>query len=101
MNDSIIFQQAAAHRGKRVEYFTIAWNNLEGIVGIGAGATAGTMSLLGFGIDRLIEITSGATLLWRMTVDADVESASKTRQLASRSLGCVSSDWPCTLAARR
>jgi hypothetical protein len=63
MNDLTIFREAAAHRGKRLEYFTIAWNSLEGLIGIGAGTLAGSISLVGFGIDSLIEVTSGATLL--------------------------------------
>jgi hypothetical protein len=53
MNDLIIAREAAAHRGKRLEYFTIVWNNLEGLIGIGAGTLAGSISLIGFGIDSL------------------------------------------------
>src|ERR1700745_785272 len=74
MNALTIFREAAAHRGKRLEYFTIAWNSLEGLIGIGAGTLAGSISLVGFGIDSLIEVTSEATLLWRMSVDADSKS---------------------------
>jgi len=43
-------------------------------IGIGAGTLAGSISLVGFGIDSLIEVTSEATLLWRMSVDADSKS---------------------------
>ncbi len=66
-------RQAVAERGKRLEYFTIAWNSLEGLVALIAGALAGSISLVGFGIDSFIEVISGATLLWRMTVDAEVQ----------------------------
>jgi hypothetical protein len=62
-------RQAVAKRGKRLEYYTIAWNGLEGLVAVVAGAIAGSISLVGFGIDSFIEVTSGATLLWRMVVD--------------------------------
>ena len=61
-----------ARRGRRLEYFTIAWNTLEGLVAVVAGAFAGSISLVGFGIDSFIEVTSGSVLLWRMSVDADV-----------------------------
>ena len=44
MNDLIISREAAAHRGRRLEYFTIAWNSLEGLIGIGAGMIAGSVS---------------------------------------------------------
>ena len=52
----------------RLEYFTIAWNSLEGIVGIVAGRIAGSISLVGFGVDSFIEVISGAALMWRMSV---------------------------------
>jgi divalent metal cation (Fe/Co/Zn/Cd) transporter len=58
-------------RGKRLEYFTIAWNSIEGIVAVVAGMLAGSISLVGFGVDSIIEVTSGAALLWRMSVDAE------------------------------
>ena len=38
-----------------------------------AGAIAGSISLVGFGIDSFIEVTSGSVLLWRMSVDAEIE----------------------------
>src|SRR5438876_8793075 len=80
-------RQAIARRGKRLEYFTIAWNSLEGLVAIIAGAFAGSISLVGFGIDSFIEVTSGATLLWRMTVDADVQRREQNEQLSLRIVG--------------
>lgn len=73
-------------RGKRLEYFTIAWNTLEGLVGVGAGMVAGSISLVGFGIDSFIEVTSGATLLWRMSVDSDVNVRGRNEKL---SLGII------------
>ncbi|MFZ0761286.1 MAG: cation transporter [Candidatus Sulfotelmatobacter sp.] len=87
MNDLTIFREAAVHRGKRLEYFTIAWNSLEGLIGIGAGTLAGSISLVGFGIDSLIEVTSGATLLWRMSVDADAVRRERNERLSLRIVG--------------
>jgi divalent metal cation (Fe/Co/Zn/Cd) transporter len=76
-----------AQRGKRLEYFTMAWNSLEGLVAITAGAIAGSISLVGFGIDSFIEVTSGATLLWRMSVDADEEHRERNERLSIRIVG--------------
>jgi divalent metal cation (Fe/Co/Zn/Cd) transporter len=87
MNDLIISREAAAHRGRRLGYFTIAWNSLEGLIGIGAGMIAGSVSLVGFGIDSLIEVTSGATLLWRMSVDADAARRERNERLSLRIVG--------------
>jgi len=80
-------RQAVARRGKRLEYFTIAWNSLEGLVALVAGALAGSISLVGFGIDSFIEVTSGTVLLWRMSVDADVRRRERNEQLSLRIVG--------------
>ncbi len=78
---------ALARRGRRLEYFTIFWNVLEGIVAVAAGAVAGSISLVGFGIDSFIEVTSGVALLWRMAVDADEEQRERNERLALRTVG--------------
>jgi divalent metal cation (Fe/Co/Zn/Cd) transporter len=56
-------------RGKKLEYFTIAYNSLEGVLSIAAGVLAGSVSLVGFGLDSAIEVTSGVALLWRLHHD--------------------------------
>jgi divalent metal cation (Fe/Co/Zn/Cd) transporter len=53
--------------GKRLEYFTIAWHLLEGAISLLAGLAAGSLSLVGFGLDSLIELVSGLAVLWRMS----------------------------------
>lgn len=57
-------------RGRRLEYLTIGWNSLEGLIAIAAGLFAGSIALVGFGLDSLIELCSGAALLWRLHLDA-------------------------------
>jgi divalent metal cation (Fe/Co/Zn/Cd) transporter len=78
---------AIARRGRRLEYFTVGWNSLEGLVAIGAGALAGSISLVGFGIDSFIEVTSGAALLWRMAGDADVRQRERREAVTLRIVG--------------
>jgi divalent metal cation (Fe/Co/Zn/Cd) transporter len=58
-------------QGQRLEYFTIAYNSAEGLVSMVAGLMAGSVSLIGFGLDSLIEVTSGLALLWRLHHDLD------------------------------
>lgn len=81
-------RQVLARRGRRLEYFTIVWNTLEGVVAVAAGAFASSISLVGFGVDSFIEVTSGAALLWRMSGDADVEQRERRETLTLRLVGC-------------
>ena len=87
MPEAAIRREVIAHRGKRLEYFTIAWNCLEGAVAIIAGTFAGSISLVGFGIDSFIEVTSGATLLWRMAVDSEEQTRERNERLSLRIVG--------------
>jgi divalent metal cation (Fe/Co/Zn/Cd) transporter len=74
-------------RGRKLEYFTIAWNAAEGLVAVIAGWAAGSISLVGFGIDSFIEVTSGAVLLWRMSVDADIQRREVNERRALKIVG--------------
>ena len=88
MTETVISERTAVvHRGRKLEYFTIAWNSLEGLVAVAAGAIAGSISLVGFGIDSFIEVTSGSVLLWRMSVDADVPRRERNERRARKVVG--------------
>ncbi len=87
MTELALTRHAIAQRGRRLEYFTIAWNSLEGIVAIAAGLIAGSISLVGFGVDSFIEVTSGTALLWRMSVDAEECKRERAEQMTLRIVG--------------
>src|SRR6266487_6526249 len=74
-------------RGRRLEYFTIAYNSLEGLIAVVAGLLAGSIALVGFGFDSLIEVTSGATLLWRLHSDADESRREHMEAITLRIVG--------------
>ena len=57
---------ALLRRGLRLEYITVGWNIVEGIVAIGAGLAAGSVALIGFGLDSFVESGSGSVLIWRL-----------------------------------
>ncbi len=73
--------------GRRLEYVTIAWNGIEGLVAVVSGVIAGSISLVGFGIDSFIEVTSGWVLLWRMSVDSNVHRREAHEKRALRFVG--------------
>jgi len=60
-------------RGRFLEYFTIGWNSLEAIIAITFGILAGSVALIGFGVDSVIESSSGAILLWRLLAGEERE----------------------------
>ena len=60
---------ALLRRGIALEGVTVGYNALEGLVAIAAGVTAGSVALTGFGIDSVIEVSSGALLLWRLRAE--------------------------------
>lgn len=53
-------------RGLRLEVFTVAYNVLEAGIALAAAWLAGSVALLGFGFDSVVETLSGAVLLWRL-----------------------------------
>src|SRR5678815_5952700 len=74
-------------RGRYLEYFTICYNSLEGLIAVAAGLVAGSIALVGFGFDSLIEVTSGAVLLWRLNADIDEERRERVEAISLRIVG--------------
>ena len=72
-------RESDTRKGRRLEYFTLGWNLTEAVVGIGAGVIAGSIALVGFGVDSIIESFSGAILLWRLQSH---ETGERREQLA-------------------
>lgn len=77
-------RSAHVRRGRALEYLTIGWNVLEAFVAVGAGILAGSVALVGFGVDSVIESTSGAVLLWRLR---DGERGEGRERVALRLVG--------------
>jgi divalent metal cation (Fe/Co/Zn/Cd) transporter len=80
-------REVYVRRGERLEYFTIGYNTLEGVTSIVAGLIARSVSLVGFGLDSLIEVTSGAALLWRLHHDLDLSRREQAERAALRTVG--------------
>lgn len=71
---------------RRLEYFTIFYNSLEGLISVVGGLLISSISLVGFGFDSLIELTSGAVILWRLRADHD---QTKREQIEAQSLKII------------
>jgi divalent metal cation (Fe/Co/Zn/Cd) transporter len=59
-------RRALRRRGLLLEYLTIAWNVLEAVVAVSAGIVAGSIALIGFGLDSLIEVFAATVVVWEM-----------------------------------
>lgn len=75
-------------RGLRLEYVTVGWNIVEGLIAVGAGIAAGSVALIAFGVDSFVESISGAVLIWRLRAevggDAYEERVEQVERRASR-----------------
>lgn len=78
---------ALVARGRRLEYFTIAWNGFEAAVALVSGLLAGSVALVGFGLDSVIETVSAGILLWRLRAEADPLRREHAERTARRLVG--------------
>ncbi|HEV2117245.1 MAG TPA: cation transporter [Terriglobales bacterium] len=85
--DYAITRSLAVRRGRRLEYFTIAWNSAEAVAALLAGLFAGSIALVGFGLDSVIEVSSGAVLLWRLRAEHDPHRREHAEHRALRLVG--------------
>jgi divalent metal cation (Fe/Co/Zn/Cd) transporter len=63
--------------GLRLEYFTVLWNSLEAIVGIVIGLSAGSIAVLGFALQSVVESSSGLVLVWRLRSESSGKRSSE------------------------
>jgi hypothetical protein len=66
MTTEVATRSQHLQRGILLEYFTVAWNIIEGLVAVVSGTVSGSIALVGFGVDSFIETSSGGILLWRL-----------------------------------
>lgn len=74
-------------RGLRLEYATIGYNSLEGLIAIVTGLFSGSIALMGFGVDSIIEVTSGFGLVWRLRSDLIPARRERAERLSLRIVG--------------
>ncbi|MBI5086847.1 MAG: cation transporter [Acidobacteria bacterium] len=83
---TIIDRPAEVRRGLRLEYITLSYNLVEALVSLVAGAMAGRIALIGFGVDAVIESISGSIMLWRLHLDGG-EHRERIEKRALRLIG--------------
>jgi len=61
-----VARAASVRSALSLEYFSLAWNFLETFVGLAAGLASGSVALIGFALDSVVESSSAAALIWRL-----------------------------------
>ncbi len=77
----------AVRRGQQLQYLTIGYNCLEGLIAVVAGFVAGSIALVGFGFDSGIEVIAGAAVLWRLRADVDQTRRQRAERISLRIVG--------------
>lgn len=84
-------RSALLNRGLLLEFVTVGWNLIEGIIAIAAALASGSVALLGFGVDSFVESISGSVLIWRLGSEkrgnADEEVIERIERRAERLVG--------------
>src|SRR5467141_3330086 len=78
---------ALVRRGIWLSYVTIGYNSLEAIGSLIAGLLAGSVALVGFGIDSVIEVIASVAAQWRLRTDADLSRRPASEMLTLRIVG--------------
>jgi divalent metal cation (Fe/Co/Zn/Cd) transporter len=73
-------QERPIRQARLLAWFTIIWNTIEGLVGIGSGIAAGSIALIGFGVDSYVEVLSGAVVLWRVSKERHGQELSEAAE---------------------
>jgi hypothetical protein len=69
-------------RAMRLAYATIGWNSFEAFVSVGAGILAGSIALVGFGLDSAIEVLSASVVVWQLRGVGEVRERQALRIIA-------------------
>jgi divalent metal cation (Fe/Co/Zn/Cd) transporter len=74
-----------------LSYFTVGYNVLEGLISVAAGSWAGSVALVGFGLDSFVESLSGGVMIWRFARHRSLspEAEARLERRAVRIVGCT------------
>lgn len=76
-------------QGRWLNAATLVYNCLEGVAAVGIGLSAGSVALVGFGIDSGIEVTASLVALWRLSADAEPVRRARVERISHRAIGCL------------
>ena len=87
MTEVAVPRLALVRRGLWLNYLTIGYNTIEAVVSLVAGLVAGSVALIGFGVDSAIEVTASVAAQWRLRSDRDSARRERVEWLTRRVIG--------------
>lgn len=84
---AVLERPAVVRRGQRLTWATVGYNSLEAVLALAAGLLAGSVALVGFGLDSVLELASSLAGLWRLHADATPARRARAERLALRAIG--------------
>lgn len=75
-------QEKLRRRGLRLAWFIVAWDLIEGAVAVTAGLAAGSIALIGFGIDSAIEVFAASVVIWQLRGGAHARQRTALRLIS-------------------
>ena len=82
-------RDSLVRRGLRLNVATIAYNSLEAVISVVAGVMAGSVALVGFGVDSVIEVTASGAAHWRLRADWDPARRERVERVTLRVIGAT------------
>ena len=80
-------RRALVRRGLWLNYATLAYNTLEAVIALVSGLLAGSVVLVGFGVDSVIEVSASVAAQWRLRADVDRTQRERVERLTARAIG--------------
>jgi divalent metal cation (Fe/Co/Zn/Cd) transporter len=89
MTGIAVVRQNLVRRGFVLNYATLGYNSLEGLIAVAAGLAAGSVALLGFGLDSMIEVSASLAAIWRLHRDRDEPARLHAERVTLRIIGAL------------
>lgn len=86
-DDRLADRDAVLRRGRLLNRLSLAYNGAEAVIAVGAGLAAGSIALVGFGVDSAIEVTATLAATWRLAADGDAARRERVERIALRLVG--------------
>jgi divalent metal cation (Fe/Co/Zn/Cd) transporter len=86
MTISTLERPQAVRRARQLNRFSISWNIAEAVIALGAGVAAGSVSLVAFGLDSVIEVSASAILAWRLAQERHGGCTQEADRRATRAI---------------